>query len=317
MMTRRLILPLGFVILLTCLALAVTWYCFASRELFLVVLKHKCESAGYPTVLTEKNRWLFYKDEYEYCLRRLPENQKAIEDFSNHLDRKGIKLIVVPIPDKIEVYPEKICGFSVANVVVQRAELIRRLSHVGVDVIDLLPAYKRAKKSKELFLPDESHWTQPAIDIAARLIGDRIRQIVPSTTVQVRSYLQKHATIPDFLGDLAEPSVPDSMKAARCYHYTSVMVSDNQPYRDTIDSPVLVIGDSNVYRWEQYGAHICAHIAMMLGYPVTKFAKVGGSVGGPEMLKFESKSFVESRKVIVWIFTSRGLKDAFLPPALP
>jgi len=95
------------------------------------------------------------------------------------------------------------------------------------------------------------------------------------------------------------------------------MVSDTQTYRDTGDSPVLIIGDSNAFYRQEYGAHIGAHIANVLGFPVSLFAKIGASVGGPEMLKFQSKSFVEKRKVVVWIFASRGLQWPFMAPALP
>jgi len=95
------------------------------------------------------------------------------------------------------------------------------------------------------------------------------------------------------------------------------MVSDTQTYRDTGDSPVLIIGDSNAFYRQEYGAHIGAHIANVLGFPVSLFAKIGASVGGPEMLKFRSKSFVEKRKVVVWIFASRGLQWPFMAPALP
>jgi hypothetical protein len=316
-MAKKSSLAFGLVILSVALTIVVVWDCFASRELFLLVLRHKCDAAGHPAVLAQKNHWLFHKEEYDYCLQRLPQNEKAITDFSRLLASRGIKLIVVPVPDKIEVYPEKICGFPVRNVVVQRSELVRRLSRAGVEVVDLLPAYRRNKSSKELFLPDESHWTQPAIDIAARLIGDRIRRLASFHNMPVRVYSLKQTTVPDYLGDLATKDMPDSMKAVRPYHCTSVMASDGRQYHDTLESPVLIIGDSNVFCWEAYGAHIGAHIALTLGYPVSVFAKVGGNVGGPEMLKFENKSFVENRKIIVWIFASRGLKDSFLPPALP
>lgn len=288
-----------------------------STRAFLYILRSSCEKAHYPIVLQAKTGWLFHKEEYDYCLQRLPENQKAITDFSKLLASKGIKLIVVPVPDKIEVYPEKICGFNVPNVIPQRAVLIKRLLKDGVDVIDLLPYYKAEKKSKVLFLPDETHWTQPAIDIASQMIGKRIKQYVSFQNLPPHTYLHKQTRIPDNIGDLAAMCLLDSLKTGRAYYCTSVMVSDTQTYKDTLDSPVLIIGDSYAFCRELYGAHIGAHIALFIEYPVTVFAKIGGNVGGPEMLKFQDKSFVENRKVIVWIFASRGLKDLFMPPILP
>jgi hypothetical protein len=296
---------------------AVTARDTVARQLFLAALRYKCHAAGHPAVLVQKNRWLFYKEEYNYCFQKLPQNWRVIKDFSLLLASRGIRLIVVPVPDKIEVYPERICGFSVREVVPGRQLLITKLATVGVEVIDLLPLYREAKRSNQLFMPDDTHWTQPAIDIAAHVIGDCIRKHVSPLEFPVRTYHLKQITIPDFLGDLAARSVSDSLTYVHPYHCTSVMLSDTQPYRDTVDSPVLIIGDSFAFCREHYSAHIGAHIAAAIGFPVTMYAKIGGSTDGPQMLRFKSRRFIEKRKVVVWIFASRLLYDRFLPPALP
>lgn len=312
--------PLRVLVIVCCAAAvlaAVSTRDAVARQVFLAVLRYKCHAAGHPAVLVLKNNWLFHKEEYVYCFQKPTEHLSGIKDFSALLASRGVRLVVVPVPDKIEVYPEKICGFQVENVICQRKTLIKNLVRGGVEVIDLLPSFRAGKKTNELFPPDETHWTQAAVDSAARIIGGCIRKYVSTAEFPARTYHLKPTTIPDFIGDLAAIVLPDSLKVLRPYPCTSVMVSDTQPYRDTVDSPVLIIGDSFAFCREHYSAHIGAHIAAVIGYPVTVFARIGGSTDGPQMLRHKSRRFVEKRKVVVWIFASRLLYDRFLPPALP
>ena len=59
--------------------------------------------------------WLFYLDDLRYLLQQWSRknNEKAIERFVAWLTMYQIKLVMIPVPTPLEVYPEKLMGFSV------------------------------------------------------------------------------------------------------------------------------------------------------------------------------------------------------------
>src|SRR5437588_8140654 len=87
----------------------------------------------------------------------------AIVDFQQQLKTRGIELLVVPVPPKAAVYPEKIVpGFDARNV--DAAPVLHsfyaELRAAGVDVLDLTPVLlqNRANESGAVFCRTHRHW---------------------------------------------------------------------------------------------------------------------------------------------------------------
>ncbi len=126
-------------------------------------------------VVPGRNGWLFLQPELEYVVHPLPrENIRLIADFSRTLSRHGMTLYVAPIPNKIDVYPERFTAIATPNPVSKgRERFLDDLRHAGVRVIDVLPALVNAK-SAAVFDPYESHWTSEGIIAAAGAIARAI-----------------------------------------------------------------------------------------------------------------------------------------------
>src|SRR6476661_308881 len=104
----------------------------------------------------------------------------AILDFQQQLKARGIELVVVPVPPKASVYPEKIVsGFDVrakdpAPVLHQFYDELRA---AGVDVLDLgkLFAQKRDDIRGPVFCKTDSHWSGFGCALAGEAIAEKIR----------------------------------------------------------------------------------------------------------------------------------------------
>lgn len=104
----------------------------------------------------------------------------SIRLLSKELKDRNVDLILVPIPTRAEVYPDKYSEKAPDKqpVTPHRHEFILELLKFDVEVLDLLPAFLRAREQSEqsLYRLDDPHWNTRGIKIAAREIADRLNR---------------------------------------------------------------------------------------------------------------------------------------------
>jgi len=120
--------------------------------------------------------WYFYKPGMEYITRRPPASQpgdcpndplKAILAFRGQLAARGIRLLVMPVPNKESIYPERLtrrAGRDDLVVCGQTRQLLERLRASGVEVLDLFEVFSRAKQ-------DPGEFNARALYLARTAIG--------------------------------------------------------------------------------------------------------------------------------------------------
>jgi hypothetical protein len=101
----------------------------------------------------------------------------AIVDFNDQLKRRGIQLLLVPIPSKAEIYPEKISpgvDISGGDPAPSLQLFYDELRAKGVDVLVLAPRFLeyRAKEQDALFCKSDTHWTGLGCVLAAQAIAE-------------------------------------------------------------------------------------------------------------------------------------------------
>jgi len=107
----------------------------------------------------------------------------AIDYIRDYLAGLGIKLLVVPIPDKEQVYrdliPPAVWPGAVEPPESVLYELIQRLKEKEIPSVSLLPVYREeAAKSVPLYWHDDTHWRPEGIRAAAELITSELDGIV-------------------------------------------------------------------------------------------------------------------------------------------
>src|ERR1700704_1509362 len=108
----------------------------------------------------------------------------AILDFQQQLEARGIELLVVPVPPKAAIYPEKIVpGFDVRTT--DPAPVLHRfyeeLRRAGIDVLDLSALFiqNRDHRWGSVFCKTDSHWSGIGCVLAAQAIADKVRSKLP------------------------------------------------------------------------------------------------------------------------------------------
>jgi acetyltransferase AlgX (SGNH hydrolase-like protein) len=277
--------------------------------------------------LAGQDGFLFYRNDLEYVSGGDLEKQKpgknpvpVILEFKRLLDEQGVDFLFVPVPTKLDVYPEQLHPDfkSLSGQVINPAfrKLIASLAKEGVEVVDLLPAFLQAKAASAaepfLFQHQDTHWTDRGLRLAADLVATRVTKYpwYAELAKHKRAYELRETSFTRF-GDLqsrlpeAEQKkyVPETLVAHQ-------VVSNGQPYDDDPDSPIVLLGDSFTSVYELTDAEhagVSAHIARGIGYPLDLVMSYGGGPNVRQKLLRRGVAALGTKKLVIWLMTARDL----------
>lgn len=124
---------------------------------------------------------LFYRESLDAMkwpdeFRRLPYVVTDIGYVNTLCAERGIRLVVVLIPDKERVYEDQVPDRYKPLPSSCLDELADRLNAAGILAINLLPAFRdAAARGRLLYWGDDTHWNAEGIDLAARTVWDALQ----------------------------------------------------------------------------------------------------------------------------------------------
>ena len=259
-----------------------------------------------------KDGWLFLQESLLNATKRWNDNTPQIIAFRDSLEARGIKLIVVPVPDKLLVVPEQYSDKAKKGIKLpQYKKWVDKLRKKNVTVIDALDKFKELHKTGSdtlMFEPYESHCTGQARLVLANMAADSIAPLLYGMN---RKRYPLRDTIVDGTGNLYD--LLHGEEIVYKIKEQKVLGTDGYKYRGSKKAPIIVIGDSNVGQGKSYGAQIGAYIAAATSVETFTISKVGGGNIGPQMFKGKG-SFLEGKKAVVWVFDGRELYGHFKAP---
>ena len=273
-----------------------------------------------------RDGWLFFRNDLMYLLsgdlRDQPEGKNpwpAIIDFRDQLQARGVDLLLVVIPTKAEVYPEKLSQYAPGTdgpwVAPYCRKLLGELDAAGVETVDLLPAFMAARDEADepLYMPQDTHWTNRGVRLAAGLIAQRIRRYpwLAETGPQPDRWGVRAATCTR-LGDIVG-MLPEGQRAEyRPMELEAQQVIDptDALYTDDPDSPIVMLGDSftGVFQFEDCRhAGVSAHLAKDLGLPIDLIMAQGSGPRIRAQLARRGPECLEGKRLVIWTMVSRDL----------
>jgi len=315
---------------------------------FLADLAAKSAKAGKENanVVRGKDGWLFFAGELRSLgvgrfwgaaaakVSRAPnpahaDPLPALLDFKAQLDRAGIELLVVPVPAKAAIYPEKVSEV-VSAPPTERMDrhheaFFALLRSKGVNVLDLAPPFLRQRGAASsdaqdaLYCRQDTHWSGQAIVLAARQIAEAVKdrpwlQTLPRKTFATE---QRRVTI---TGDLWE-GLEDASVSKETLSLTFVgtpgvqgaLAAYVEPSRK---SPVLLLGDSHCLVFHAggdmlaYGAGLPDHLARELGFPVDLVAVRGSGATPARINLLRRGDNLRGKRLVIWCFSVREFTEA-------
>lgn len=309
-----------------CLLLMSGYVMHAQNSMFDSLCRNGAQSTS--TVVNGKEHWCFLKSELrhlsvgEFWGEKAQQSSqapnpdqrdpmKAILAYQEALKKENIELILVPVPPKAVIYPDKLAG---ENLAVKRYDetlqtFYKLLRTKGIKVLDLTNDLINARNqfAEPLYCMGDSHLSGEGCKFAAGKIAEYVK-IKGNKQYTVRS---SNISMTGDLYKAAQNMPADENRIV----YT---VSGN----DTKDkaSPVLLLGDSHTLVFDIGGdlfaqnAGLASHLAAQLKMPVDVIG-VRGSGATPARINAyrrskQDKDFLKQKKIVIWCFTAREFTEA-------
>ncbi len=134
--------------------------------------------------LVGRGGWVFYRPGVRYLVQKRHTDgvAQAIVRYRDQLKERGIELLLVPVPGKASVYPDRLTSRMAGRFPDFRSpteDLMQALKRNGVESVDLFRLFREARRESgdatDLYLAHDTHWTPAGARLAAEAIARRLR----------------------------------------------------------------------------------------------------------------------------------------------
>jgi hypothetical protein len=268
----------------------------------------------------------FWGDEAKKVSRahkpELADPVPAILDFQQQLKARGIDLLVVPVPPKAAIYPEKIApGFDVRAT--DPAPMLHRfyeeLRAAGIDVLDLSPLFiqNRDNARGAVFCKTDSHWSGIGCVLAAQAIAEKVRPKLAHGAAS-KEYVSewKEAQISGDLDGLLSHGA-QKPGAEKIVVQRVSEKGNGAAVEPDASSPLLLLGDSHTLVYHDFLAEragLVDQLALQLGF-APDLIGTRGSGATPVRFNLYRRSvkdagYLAKKKIVVWCFAAREFTEA-------
>ena len=235
----------------------------------------------------------------------------AIADAHEQLARRGVELLVVPIPTRLNIYPEVLVGGQLdAGCAPGLERFNARLRARGVEVLDLLPhlvaerASFDAEQDDLVCLRANGHWTPKGAGLAARAIADHVRS---------RSWYEAPAHTDSRLERFTATWQPDGEVLAEgvdapVLEFERVVAAAGEKVeRTNKHSPIVLWGDSFTVIFKAEGADLPRRLHHLLGGPIDVIASQGSGPDTTRITFGRRGNATDGKQIVIWAFATRSL----------
>jgi alginate O-acetyltransferase complex protein AlgJ len=241
----------------------------------------------------------------------------AIVDFHEQLRKRGIALIMVPIPPKALIYADRLLDGASETIGLELSaphrEFYELLSRSGIRVIDLVPSMVAERRQSRVYCKTDTHYAGAGLSLASAKIVEEIRTLGGYEFGSKQPYAIQPREV-SILGDLALMQGQEGISETITVPEVQAPAS-HRPLVSARESSILLLGDSHTLVFSMggdlhaTGAGLGENMAARLGFPIDRIG-VRGSGATPSRIALFQRSrqypeYLDSKKVIVWCFAAR------------
>jgi alginate O-acetyltransferase complex protein AlgJ len=245
----------------------------------------------------------------------------AILDFHRELREVGVELLIVPVPPKSIIYPDKVPSTveldteQPPRLDIYHQDFYELLRENGVEVLDLTPLFlsNRAHPNGPVYCLQDTHWSGIATVLAAEQVATDVRsrpwfEAVPKATIE--DAWRAVEITGDLWKALAEPSAAKEKLSLR---FVGPVESDSS-------SPVVLLGDSHTLVFHAggdmhaEGAGFADQLALELGFAVDLVGVRGSGATAARINLLrraqQTPDYWANKKLVIWCFAARELTES-------
>ena len=250
----------------------------------------------------------------------------AILEVHRRLAARDVELLLVPVPPKSVIFPEKVSGALEIPIPVPRLDpalqtLYDQLRAGGVEVLDLTQHFMRERFHSEgpLYCRTDTHWSGSGCTTAAAAIAADVRARPWYAELDTESFgASWYSTTIN--GDLSGPrGVPADREELRLRGVVRSTDGGRTPVPPDPESAILLLGDSHALVFHAggdlhaAGAGLPDQLAFELGVPVDVAAVPGsGPTAALEDLTARTRAdpaYWSRKRLVIWCFAARAFSE--------
>jgi len=318
------------------------------RQMFLPPLQYlfiRFLDQGNEKVLSGRDGYLFYSAGVDYLIGQpflapdqlrkreeghdswelpvQPDPMAAIVDFRDQLAQRGVELLLVPIPVKGSIEPEKLVSGKFTRPLHNRSwpYFIAALKSKNIQLFDagsVLVDYSRHYEGA--FLRTDTHWLPGAMESVAEKLAEYLITAFPPTTRKTDQRLREEDI--SGIGDIAKMlTLPENVDLfpEQQVGINQVLNGQQEFWQPDPESPILFLGDSftNMYSFNGlgwgFGAGFAEHLSFRMKQPLDLIVRNdSGAFVTREMLAREllrGRDRLAGKKLVIWEFSERELSS--------
>ncbi len=169
-------------------------------------IRYSLFQEGENGILIGSEHWLFTSEEFTVYPDREKRRERRIE-YIRHVDSiladRGIDLAAAIVPAKARIYPEKLGRYRIPEEIRGRYDrFLQDVRGYNIPTPDLSAALKGAKKTGNVFLRTDTHWTPLGASAAALELSDVVNPMLNAASVSRGDYVRKETEEIKHRGDL-------------------------------------------------------------------------------------------------------------------
>lgn len=248
---------------------------------------------------------------------------QAIVAFKRALERRGARLVLLPMPDKAALEPGPLHGRSSAAIApahnVDYERFLDELRRAGVAVYDARRSVPRSRETP-LYLVQDTHYAPAFMALIARDLAKVVSELgvlPPRSDAPALHAVEQPASRVGDLVDMLKLPEEQQLFQPQSVLVQQVQDESGEPWEPDPAADVLLLGDSftNIFSLEGMGwgsaSGLAPHLALSLHRPVDVIAQNdSGAFATRQALSRElqaGQDRLANKRVVIWEFASREL----------
>ncbi|MCB1229540.1 MAG: hypothetical protein KDN19_04710 [Verrucomicrobiae bacterium] len=253
----------------------------------------------------------------------------SMVEFNELLKAKGVELIIVPIPAKASIYPDKLDASFAPGDPWPLTPFLDQMKAKGLNVIDLEPLMRQrreAQPGEKLWCAQDAHYSPLSCEIVAGLVKAEIEKgdwfaAQPKEELKRSDPAELEIVGDQVKGSEWEGQVPKEKLPVR---YAGRLGGDRiEPVEPDRESPVLLLGDSHTLVFQEgasggmhcKGAGLFDQLSFECGFPIDLVGVRGSGLVQARrnlfMTATQAPDYWSKKKVVVWVFSVREFTQSF------
>lgn len=264
--------------------------------------------------------WLFLADElkiHPQATANAEARARKVSELQGQLAKRGVKLLVVLVPDKSRIAAQQLCAISRSPLLAGRAQAWQAALQANtVQVLDLAPVLQPLGSAA--YLRTDTHWSETGAEAAAKAVAAKVAELGVSATpaLQLTRQLQPPALRPgdlvrlaglDWLPQSLQPTGEQVAESRFDKVEQAAAMSEDDLFGDSQLPNVALIGTSF-----SRNSNFVPLLEQALGASLGNFAKDGGEFSGAAKDYFASPAFRETPpQLLIWEIPERDLQSPY------